>query len=107
VLHFIPAQSLEGQTILQGYGISPDRLETLILIHNQKLLTRSEAVLEIFRHLKGVWKWLFWLKLIPRPLRDMIYRSISRHRYRWFGRQAGCALPQRNRPGGYPLPPHT
>ncbi|MFP5284488.1 MAG: thiol-disulfide oxidoreductase DCC, partial [Thermoanaerobaculia bacterium] len=31
--------------------------------------------------------------VIPRPLRDALYRWIARNRYRWFGRTETCWLP--------------
>ncbi|NOX37787.1 MAG: DUF393 domain-containing protein [Calditrichaeota bacterium] len=107
IFQFVPAQSPEGEALLQRCGIPPDRLETLILLKHQQLFTRSDAVLEILRHLKGRWKWLFWLKIIPRPFRDWIYKCISRHRYRWFGRKVDCAIPRGNRPDHFPLPPYA
>jgi predicted DCC family thiol-disulfide oxidoreductase YuxK len=33
------------------------------------------------------------LRFIPRPLRDLVYRFIARHRYRWFGKTESCWLP--------------
>jgi predicted DCC family thiol-disulfide oxidoreductase YuxK len=34
------------------------------------------------------------LKLIPRRLRDWAYERVANNRYRWFGRQEQCLLPQ-------------
>jgi predicted DCC family thiol-disulfide oxidoreductase YuxK len=31
--------------------------------------------------------------LVPRPLRDLVYRWIARNRYRWFGKKETCRLP--------------
>jgi predicted DCC family thiol-disulfide oxidoreductase YuxK len=31
--------------------------------------------------------------LIPRPLRDGLYRWLARNRYRWFGRSDQCMVP--------------
>ena len=34
---------------------------------------------------------------IPRVIRDAIYDSIARNRYRWFGRRDACILPNSDR----------
>jgi predicted DCC family thiol-disulfide oxidoreductase YuxK len=41
------------------------------------------------------WPWrLAWVAwLIPRPLRDGLYRWLARNRYRWFGRSDQCMVP--------------
>jgi predicted DCC family thiol-disulfide oxidoreductase YuxK len=31
--------------------------------------------------------------LVPKPLRDAVYRFVARNRYRWFGRQDACLVP--------------
>src|SRR6266704_2311094 len=32
-------------------------------------------------------------RLVPRLLRDRLYRWIARNRYRWFGRREACMVP--------------
>ena len=31
--------------------------------------------------------------LIPRPIRDAVYRGVAIRRYQWFGRSDACGLP--------------
>jgi predicted DCC family thiol-disulfide oxidoreductase YuxK len=33
------------------------------------------------------------LRLVPRPVRDLVYRVFARNRYRLFGRKDACDLP--------------
>lgn len=95
--------TLQGQTarrLLPQYGLNPDALNTLVFISNGKAYTASNAVLEICRHLDGAWRWLAVLKIVPRFLRDAVYRFIARNRYRWFGKRNRCMVPapaQQNR----------
>lgn len=49
-------------------------------IHDQ-----SDAVLEICRRLDGKWQLLSWLRLVPRFIRNPVYRVIARNRFR-FGK---------------------
>jgi hypothetical protein len=31
--------------------------------------------------------------IVPRPLREAVYKTIARNRYRWFGRREVCMRP--------------
>lgn len=44
------------------------------------VFTESEACLELARALGGFWRMAVILRMIPRPLRDRAYRTVSRHR---------------------------
>jgi predicted DCC family thiol-disulfide oxidoreductase YuxK len=58
----------------------------VVLTADGKLLTRSDAFLHIFRRLGGEWRVLAGiLEVIPRPMRDAVYNTIARIRYRVFG----------------------
>jgi len=54
---------------------------------------RSSAVLLIYKDVFGPWHWSQLAWFFPRFLRDFIYRSIAKNRYRWFGKHAHCMLP--------------
>jgi len=43
--------------------------------------------------LRGAWKLLYLLLVVPRPLRDNFYEIVAKNRYRWFGRKESCMLP--------------
>jgi len=45
-----------------------------------EIFTESAACLELARALGGFWRLAVILRLIPRPLRDTGYRTLSRHR---------------------------
>jgi predicted DCC family thiol-disulfide oxidoreductase YuxK len=30
---------------------------------------------------------------VPRPLRDLVYDWVARHRYAWFGKRESCMVP--------------
>lgn len=90
---FASLQSDTGRELLTGAGGDPASLETMILIEDGLLYDRSTAALRICRKLDGLWPLLIVLMIIPRPLRDAIYRWIARNRYRWFGRKEECLVP--------------
>ena len=52
------------------------------------LLMRSDAWVHVLWRLGGRWKLVgSFLNVIPRPLRDFVYRAVARTRYRIFGRR--------------------
>ncbi|OYD07608.1 thiol-disulfide oxidoreductase DCC family protein [Paludifilum halophilum] len=69
------------------------RTDSIILLEQEHLYTESSAVLRICRKLKGPWKAAYLFILVPKPLRDWIYRWIARHRYDWFGKRDHCMIP--------------
>ena len=83
-LRFAPLQGQFGQQVLQRYGLDTSVLQSLVFLDNGKAYTHSTAALRALRTLGGGWVILSWLELLPRGLRDMVYRWIARNRYRWF-----------------------
>lgn len=67
--------------------------DSIILIEDGKRYDKSTAALRIARRLSGVWPVLYMGIILPRPLRDVIYRFIARNRYKWFGKSDACRLP--------------
>jgi predicted DCC family thiol-disulfide oxidoreductase YuxK len=89
-LRFAALQSPVGEALRARCG-SADRLDdTLVLIYQGRCRTRSGAVLTLFELLPWPWPLLGWLKVIPRAVRDVVYRFIARRRLAWFGRAPVC-----------------
>ena len=105
-LKFDSLQSDFATRVLTRHGIDPKDLDTLHVVVNYEqleelVLDRSEAVLRACRELGGPWKFLAAIaRIIPRGLRDLVYRFVARNRYRVFGKYETCMLPdpsQQNR----------
>ena len=79
-------------------GASGADLSTIVVIHNKRTLTKSDAVIQIARALGGVWKLALVFRIIPRTFRDVIYDWVARHRTKWFGKSESCELPTEFRP---------
>lgn len=71
-------------------GAAPD---SIVLVEGGRRYERSAAALRIARRLGPPWSLLWAGVLVPRPLRDALYRLVARHRYRWFGRAERCRVP--------------
>ncbi|MFD2210533.1 thiol-disulfide oxidoreductase DCC family protein [Virgibacillus halophilus] len=89
---FASLQSEAGEKLKHKYGIRHD-LQTVVLIEEGRFYTESTAALKIARHLRGFWKLLYMFIIVPKPLRNLIYRYVARHRYQWFGKKNSCMIP--------------
>jgi predicted DCC family thiol-disulfide oxidoreductase YuxK len=90
---FAPLQSETAGRMLSAGGLGSDQLNTVVLVENGTCYTESAAVLRIARGLRFPWPAAYIFILVPRPLRDALYRLVARNRYRWFGRDEQCLLP--------------
>jgi predicted DCC family thiol-disulfide oxidoreductase YuxK len=93
--HFASLQSEAGQKLLKKYNV-PEDMDSMILIENDKVYYKSAAALRISRHLKGAWKLLYALIIVPAPIRNVVYDLIARNRFKWFGQKESCMLPPPN-----------
>lgn len=92
---FVAIQDAEGRALAERFGIDPDNPDTFALIDEDALFTRSDAALRIAAALPG-WGWTRALRIVPRALRDWVYGSVARNRYRWFGKLDVCMMPPRS-----------
>lgn len=90
---FAPLQSDLAKQLLQEHELNPKDLERVVLIENGKAYTHSTASLRVVRRLSGAWPLLYVFILVPRFIRNAIYRWVARNRYRWFGKKESCAMP--------------
>jgi predicted DCC family thiol-disulfide oxidoreductase YuxK len=85
-------QSDEGQRLLASIGHS-SHLDTMVLVEQGRVFTRSAAALRVVRSLRFPWPLVYALVAVPAPLRDRLYDFFARHRYEWFGRRDRCLVP--------------
>lgn len=91
VLRFAPLQGETAEKILHKHYI--ENLNTIVFLHNEKVLTQSDAVLEILKVVGGPWKGVALLHVFPRLFRDYLYSVVSKNRYTLFGKKETCRLP--------------
>lgn len=94
-LRFAALQSEAGARVLRAHGRDAPQgdPDSILLVEDGAVYERSDAALRIARHLDGIWRFGYWLTVVPRVLRDAVYRFIARNRYRWFGRSDACRIP--------------
>lgn len=90
---FASLQSDIGRELAVEHGVDPDAMNSLLLFEQGKLHLRSTAALRIARRLRFPWHLARIFLLVPRILRDPIYRLIAANRYRLFGKREECMIP--------------
>ena len=101
LFRFASIQSTTGAELLRNTGLSAEGMNTVVLIEDGRARLRSDAALEIASRLDGGWRLLGLLLVVPRPLRDLAYNFIAKHRYRIFGRKSECLIPTPERRGRF------
>ncbi|MXQ52964.1 thiol-disulfide oxidoreductase DCC family protein [Shimazuella alba] len=89
---FASLQSEEAQLLLQAHE-QKVTLDSIVLLQDGKVYTESTAILQIFKKLTGMWKLLSVFQIVPKFIRDSLYRWFAKNRYRWFGQQESCMIP--------------
>lgn len=95
-LRFASLQSDVGRDTMIRAERDIETMDTMILVDEDGVWDRSDAALRIAGHMGGVWRVALAFRLIPRMIRDAVYRMIARNRYRWFGKRTSCRLPTEN-----------
>ncbi|SLN20979.1 hypothetical protein TRL7639_00539 [Falsiruegeria litorea R37] len=89
----IPMQTELGRSLLVQHGLDPDDPTSWLFLEQGQAYTSSDAIIRAGQMLGGRWRLLTVFRIIPRPVRDALYRMVARNRYRWFGQGDMCSMP--------------
>ena len=90
---FGASQNPEGQALLARFGTTREAAKSLILIEDGRIYLRSEAVLRIAARMHAPWKLAAAMLIVPRPIRDLVYRFVAAIRHRLAGPANACEIP--------------
>ncbi|MFW0716838.1 thiol-disulfide oxidoreductase DCC family protein [Pedobacter sp. N23S346] len=90
---FTALQGEYAKKVLPQFGIDLNKINSIILVENDQLYTKSSAALKIAKHLNGLWPVLYVFMIIPKFIRDAVYDVIAKNRYRWWEKQESCWVP--------------
>lgn len=89
---FAAMQGTAGRALLARHGLDPDDPASFLLLEDAHAWTDTDGIRRVLAGLGGVWTLAHLMVLVPRRLRDAIYRRLALNRYRWFGTTA-CRIP--------------
>lgn len=92
---FASMQSDSGRALLLEHGMDPDSPLSFLLVEEGRGYADSDAIARVLLGLdRRRWRWLSrGMLLVPRWLRDPLYRVVACHRYRIFGQSRSCFVP--------------
>jgi predicted DCC family thiol-disulfide oxidoreductase YuxK len=90
---FTALQGKYAKAVLPKFNFDLNQLNSIILLEDGQLYTKSTAALKIAKKLNGLWPTLYVFILVPKFIRDWFYDIIAKNRYKWWGRQESCWLP--------------
>ncbi len=96
-IRFCSLQSEAGRALLAEHGmlhvIAEADPDSLVFVEDGRAYEASTGALRVARHLRAPWRWGRVALVVPRVLRDVVYRFVAKHRYRWFGKSESCLVP--------------
>jgi len=90
---FASLQANFGRLFLLENKINTHDFDSIILIKNQKIFKKSEAIFEITKELTGFWKYIAIFRFLPKVFTDFCYDIFAKNRYQLFGKTDSCRLP--------------
>lgn len=91
-IRFASLQSTMGLRLQEESPPHVARSGSILVQDGAEILRESDAALRLAGLLLFPWNLLALGKIVPKAVRDPVYRWIARNRLRWFGTSAGCAL---------------
>ena len=91
---FAAMQGTAGRRLLGAQGLDPDDPASFLLLDGQGAHTDTDALIRVLSGLGGAWRVAALGRLLPRAVRDRLYRLVARNRYRLFGRRDACRMPE-------------
>ena len=92
----VPSASIQGEAgaaLCRAHGLDPADPDTIIVVEGSRVRRDSDAVLSIYEGLGWPWRAAALARVLPRFLRDPLYRLVARNRYRLFGQRESCWVP--------------
>ena len=86
--------SLQGETAKELLApFHRKDLDSVVLLTSTAVYTESNAAIRILSQLRWFSFPAYTLLLIPRFIRDSLYRFVAKNRYKWFGKNDTCRMP--------------
>lgn len=92
---FAPLQGVIGTTLIDKFNIDTQKMDSILTYHpkEDKIKYKSNAALEISKHLRFPYSLAQVFLVIPTVIRNWFYDFVARNRYEWFGKKEACMIP--------------
>ncbi len=88
-----PIKSDEAQNLIIKLPEWQQKADSVYLLRSGRSYVRSAAVIRCLLYLRWYWKmWFLILWIIPLPIRDMVYRFVSKCRHLVFKKPEYCTF---------------
>jgi predicted DCC family thiol-disulfide oxidoreductase YuxK len=92
VMKYAPLQGSTARSHLPAHLVTD--LSTMAFeAGDGRIYTDSSAAIRAIAALGGVWTTMYACLVVPRFVRDGVYRWVANHRYLFAGRRETCRLP--------------
>jgi predicted DCC family thiol-disulfide oxidoreductase YuxK len=83
-----------GKALITRAGLPADITKSsVVFVEGSQAWTHSSAVVQVIARLPAPWKFAAALRVVPRPVRDAVYRLVANHRKKVEGADAACGIP--------------
>jgi len=94
VFRFVAIQSEKGQEIINYIGVDLSKVDSIILyIPKVAYYIKADAALVITQDLNWYFSVFYYLKFVPKFIKNGIYDVIAKNRYKWYGKKEYCMVP--------------
>ena len=92
---FTSISSKFSKKILKKKMQSKEIGKFIVYLSNGKVYSKSDAVLQIFIELGGIYNFFAFFKIFQSRFRNLFYDFFANNRYKWFGKFDQCHLPSK------------
>lgn len=90
-IKYLPQESEKGIDLINKYKVDT-KIDSIYLIHGDKVLYKSQAAFQLIKGMSWKIKWLLIFNIFPRGLMDIGYSFIAKHRKKIFGEVDNCSI---------------
>lgn len=90
---FASLQSDAVKEILLQFGETNLNLDSIILITDGEIYSKSSAILKASKLIGGFYSLSIIFYIIPKFIRDKMYDFVAKNRYKWYGKRKSCMIP--------------
>lgn len=87
------SQAQLTELILSEQEVNNEASGSMVYFYKGKVYTKSTGVLKALQQMGLPFSLLQIFLIVPKFIRDGVYRWVARNRYKWFGRKEECWLP--------------